>query len=109
MRHQLQYNGGIEIEAAPKVTVLFDFLGQQIFGGGQLGTVTDTVSGSPLGITSIESLVATDKGISKMLLVPGLKVNLKGKLVLSLNALVTMKNNGLHATVTPVAGLNLTM
>jgi hypothetical protein len=29
--------------------------------------------------------------------------------VLSLNALVTMKNNGLHSKVTPVAGINLTM
>jgi hypothetical protein len=39
--------------------------------------------------------------------VPGIKVNLKGKLLLSLNALVTVKNNGLHSKVTPVVGLNL--
>ena len=38
-----------------------------------------------------------------------MKVNIKGKMVLSLNALVTIKNNGLHSKVTPVAGLNLTM
>jgi hypothetical protein len=41
--------------------------------------------------------------------VPGMKVNIKGKMLLSVHALVTMKNNGLHATVTPVAGINLTM
>jgi hypothetical protein len=37
-----------------------------------------------------------------------MKVKLIGKMVLSLSALVTMSTNGLHATVTPVAGLNLT-
>ena len=37
-----------------------------------------------------------------------MKVNIIGKLVLSLNALVTMQNNGLHSKVTPVVGLNLT-
>ena len=40
---------------------------------------------------------------------PGLKVNLKGKMLLSLNAIITLKNNGLHSTVTPVVGINLTM
>jgi hypothetical protein len=38
-----------------------------------------------------------------------MKVNLIKKLVLSLNAIVTITNNGLHSKVTPVAGLNLTM
>ena len=61
------------------------------------------------GITSTQSLALLGDGINKALLAPGLKVNLKGKLVLSLGALVTMANNGLHSKVTPVAGLNLTM
>jgi hypothetical protein len=41
-------------------------------------------------------------------LAPGLKVNLKGKILLSLNALVTLKNDGLHARVTPMAGIDVT-
>jgi hypothetical protein len=108
VRHQFQYNGGIEIEAAPKVTLLVDVIGQQILGGGQIGQVTDN-SPNVLGITSTQSLVALPDGITKLLLVPGMKVNIKGKMLLSVHALVTMKNNGLHATVTPVAGINLTM
>ena len=108
IRNQFQYNGGIEIAAAPKVTLIVDIIGQQIFGGGRIGQVTDTPPNG-LGITSTQSLVALPDGISKLLLVPGMKVNVKGKMLLSLNALVTMKNNGLHATVTPVAGINLTM
>jgi hypothetical protein len=108
VRHQFQYNGGIEIEAAPKVTLLVDVIGQQILGGGQIGQVTDN-SPNVLGITSTQSLVALPDGITKLLFVPGMQVNNKGKMLLSVHALVTMKNNGLHATVTPVAGINLTM
>jgi hypothetical protein len=109
VRHQFQYAGGIEVEAAPKVTLLMEFLGQQVLGGGQvvLGAVTPATGVS--GITSAQSLLASSKGISKALLVPGVKVNLKGKMLLSLNAIITLKNNGLHATVTPVVGINLTM
>jgi hypothetical protein len=109
VRHQIQYAAGVELEATPKVTLLVDFLGQEIRGGGRVGTVTDTPAANPAGVTSIQSMVALAEGIRKALLVPGVKVNLKGKMVLSLNAIITMKNNGLHATVTPLVGINLTM
>jgi hypothetical protein len=39
---------------------------------------------------------------------PGLKVNLTGKMLLSVHALATMKNDGLEPKVTPVASLDLT-
>jgi len=108
LRHQFQYAGGIEVYAAPKLTLLVDFLGQRIMGGGpvELGPVTPVGAG---GIVSTQSLNILEDGISKALFVPGLKVNLKGKLVLSLNALITITNNGLHSKVTPAAGINLTM
>jgi hypothetical protein len=35
-------------------------------------------------------------------------VNLKGKMLLSLSALIAMKNDGLHARVTPLAGIDIT-
>ena len=108
MRHQFQYNGGVEIVAAPKLTILADVLGQKILGAGpvDLGSVP-TLAGS--GATSAQSLLFLDRSINKITFIPGMKVNIKGKMVLSLNALVTIKNNGLHSKVTPVAGLNLTM
>lgn len=108
VRNQFQYAGGIEIEAAPKITLIADIIGQQILGGGQIGQVTDSSPGIA-GISSTQSLVALPDGITKLLFVPGMKVNVKGKMLLSVNAIVTLKNNGLHATVTPVAGINLTM
>jgi hypothetical protein len=109
VRHQVQLAAGFEIEAAPKVTLLLDFIGQKIRNGGEVGIVSDPVAGNAGGIREIQSLVVLPEGILKGLLIPGIKVNLKGKLLLSLNAIVTMKNNGLHSRVTPVVGLNLTM
>ena len=107
VRHQIQYAAGVELEATPKLTLLVDFLGRHIQGGGKVGYVTDTPSSSGQGITSVESLVALPEGIQKLLLVPGMKMNLKGKLLLSLNAVITLKHSGLHSTVTPVVGIDL--
>jgi hypothetical protein len=108
IRHQIQYAAGVELEATPKLTLNVDFIGQHIRGGGQVGAVTDTPTGLT-GVSSLQSLVALEDGIRKALIVPGLKVNLKGKMLLSLNAIITATNNGLHARVTPVVGVNLTM
>lgn len=108
-RNQFLYAAGVEVEGTPKVTLLVDFIGQHINGAGQVGLVTNAVPANSAGVTSLQSLVGLGDGVSKALIVPGLKVNLKGKLLMSLNALMTLKNNGLHPTVTPVVGINLTL
>jgi hypothetical protein len=108
VRHQIQYSGGIEVEAHPKLTLLVDFLGQNIRGGSQVGLVSDTPPAGS-GVSSITSMAALANGIQKALLVPGLKLNIKAKMLVSVNAIVTMHNNGLHSTVTPVVGVSLTM
>jgi hypothetical protein len=105
-RNQLQYAAGFEFEAAPKATVLLDLVGGEIFGGGKLGFQADATPVA--GATASGSLVALPEGLTRISLVPGLKVNLKGKLLLSLNALIAMKDDGLHARVTPTAGIELT-
>jgi len=105
-RNQLQYAAGFEYEAAPKATLLLDVLGGQIFGGGKLAFQADATP--PAGSTSSSTLVALPEGIARIGIAPGLKVNLKGKILFSANALVTLKNDGLHARVTPMAGLDVT-
>ena len=109
VRHQTHVAGGVEVEATPKVTLLLDFIGQKTRNGGEVGIVSDPVPANSAGISAVQSLVTLPEGILRGLLVPGIKVNLKGKLLLSLNAIITTKNNGLHSRVTPVVGLNLTM
>jgi hypothetical protein len=107
-RHQFEYAAGIELEAAPKLTLLVDLLGGAVLGGGKLGFVTTTGGGAGTGITSTDQLVALSEGVQRIQLAPGLKVNLKGKMLLSLNALVSLHDSGLHTRVTPVAGIDLT-
>jgi hypothetical protein len=104
-RNQFEYAAGVEYEAAPKLTALLDVIGGRIFGGGKLAFQPDL---SPAPGTTSSSLVALRDGISRVSLVPGLKVNLKGKLLLALDALIAMKDDGLHARVTPMAGIDLT-
>ncbi len=104
-RHQLQFAAGFELEAAPKVTLLADLLGGQIFGGGKVGFRPDAVPSA--GITSSNSAVALPEGIRTLSLAPGLKVNLKGKMLLAVNALIALHDSGLHSRVTPVAGIEM--
>src|SRR5262249_18401219 len=100
---------GVEIEAAPKVTVIADFIGQHILGGGKVGFRTDQApAGNPMGLTSFTSAVALPHGIRKLAGVPGLTLDLKRNLLLSLSGLPTIQDTGLHARFTPVAGLEMT-
>jgi hypothetical protein len=107
-RHQIQYAAGFEFEATPKATVLLDFLGRHILGAGQVGYQTQTPTTPVFGVTSFESLVALPEGIRKLTLVPGLKLNVKGNMLVSLNVLTTLQDNGLHAQFIPVVGIDLT-
>ena len=108
-RHQIQYAAGLEIEAGPKVTLLADFLGRHILGGGRVDS--ESVAVPPLFVGIVDTLqlaVATEKSIREYILAPGLKWNLKGSFVLSWNALVSLQDNGLRDFFTPVVGVDWT-
>jgi hypothetical protein len=108
-RHSFQWAAGIEVEAAPKLTLIADFLSRQINGGGKIGsnTLTDPAVLTP-GVTSLTYALGLPEGILKQAVVPGLKWNLKGKLLLNLNAIISVRDNGLHDKFTPVVGLDFT-
>jgi hypothetical protein len=103
-RHEFQYAGGLEIEAVPKLTLLLDLLGGGVLGGGK---VAFTSLADATGATT-QGLAALSEGTRRIDLAPGLKANLKGKMLLSLSALIALHDTGLHARVTPVAGIDLT-
>jgi hypothetical protein len=107
-RHQVQYNAGFEVEAGPKMTLLVDFVGRQILGGGRVEVQSVPVPPQLGGTTSLNLAVATEKGIHKFALAPGLKWNLKGSFVFSGNALISLKDRGLHDLFTPVVGVDWT-
>jgi len=105
-RNQFDYAAGLEFEAAPKVTLFVDLIGGGVLGGGKVGLAS--VPPETSAITASQSLVALPEGIRRVDLAPGLKANLKGKLLVSLNALIALHDTGLHARITPVAGIDLT-
>jgi len=105
-RNQMQYAAGFEFEAAPKATLLLDLVGGQVFGAGKLAFQADATPAA--GSTSSSTLVALPEGITRVAIAPGLKVNLKGKILFSANALITLKNDGIHARVSPMAGIDMT-
>ena len=96
--------GRREIEAAPATPST----GGGTYSGGEDSFQTTVPPPNAQGVTAFESAVALPEGIQKLTLVPGLKVNLKGSLLLSLNALTALYDTGLHARFTPVVGLDLT-
>lgn len=109
-RHQVQYAAGVEIGAGPKVTLLFDVVGRHTLGDGSVANQSFAIPPSLAaeGYTSIEFASATEQGIRKVTVVPGLKWNLKGNFVLSGNALMPVWDNGLRDYFTPVVGLDWT-
>jgi len=107
-RHQVQWAAGLEFEAAPKLTLILDVLGRNILGAGKVGFKTSPAADNPFGVTSYTSAVALPEGVQKLTLVPGLKLNLKGNMLLSLHGLTAIRDTGLHNRFTPVVGIDVT-
>lgn len=108
-RHQIQYAVGAEFEAAPKLTLLIDFLGRNILGGGRVDTLTYQIPpGNVFGVDSFEAAGVTEHSIRKLSLAPGVKWNVRGSFLLALNARIPVNDNSLHDRFTPVVGLEWT-
>jgi hypothetical protein len=101
-RHQVEYAGGIEFAAASKLTLLLDLLGRHTLDAGKMDFATAQV-----GTTLLDYAVGSPHGNYKLTLAPGLKLNVKGKMLVSLNALVTLRDRGLHDKFTPVVAAEL--
>jgi hypothetical protein len=106
-RHSFQYAAGLEFEAHPTLTLVVDFLSRQINGGGKIGTNTIDVTNVP-GVDALNYALALPEGILKQSIAPGLKWNLRGKFLLSLNGVIALRDNGLYDKFTPVVGLDFT-
>ena len=103
IRHQFKYAAGLEIDAHPQLTVLVDFVGRQLLGGGQLAYQTFTAPG---GVGTVDALVGQGEGIGSFWVVPGAKWNVWRRVLLTANVLTSLHSDGLRAKVTPVAGID---
>ncbi|HVG84684.1 MAG TPA: hypothetical protein VM820_09195 [Vicinamibacterales bacterium] len=109
-KHQIQYAGGVEYEATPKVTLIGDLIGRHILGAGRvdLRSFEPDPAAAKLGVTSIEAVVGLPQGIRKITLAPGLKWNVKGTVLVSVSALIPLFDQGVYDQFTPVVGLDWT-
>jgi hypothetical protein len=103
IRHQVKYAAGLEIDAHPQLTVLVDFVGRQLLGGGKLAYQTFTAPG---GTGTVDALVGQAEGINSFWVVPGAKWNVWRRVLLTASLLTTLANDGLRANFTPVAGID---
>jgi hypothetical protein len=103
IRHQVKYAAGLEIDAHPQLTVLVDFVGRQLRGGGKLAYQTFTAPG---GTGTVDALVGQSDGINSFWIVPGAKWNVWRRVLLTANLLTTLANDGLRANFVPVAGID---
>jgi hypothetical protein len=108
-RNSFHYTAGIEFAAAPTLTLIVDFIGRQVNGGGKVNPDLRTIPVTNVpGVDALSYAFAVPEGILKQSIVPGLKWNLKGKFLLSLNGVIAVRDNGLYDKFTPVVGLDWT-
>jgi hypothetical protein len=101
IRHQVKYAAGLEIDAHPQLTLLVDFVGRNLLGGGKLAYQTFSEATGTL-----DALVGQGEGINSFWVVPGAKWNVWRRFLLTANVLTSLANDGLRAKVTPVAGID---
>lgn len=109
-RHQMQYIAGVEVSASPQLTLLLDLQGRYVRNGGRLidaAIPTTPAATAAFGLRQIDFIALdTTQHLRKLTLMPGLKWNIKGNLLLALNAMVALQDDGLHDKFTPVVGLD---
>jgi hypothetical protein len=99
---QVNYNAGADVAVTAKLTVAFDVLGRYIIDAERLRSETfhalDGRSTFPNIVFARDSYNAVSGSI-------GLKGNLFGRLLMDVNLLFALDNNGLRDKVTPLVGL----
>jgi hypothetical protein len=103
-KNQVKYAAGIEIEAQPRLTIVFDLVGQNILHGGQLGY--ETFRSSQNVNARADLLVALPESVHAVSVAPSVKWNVWRSVLVTGNVLLSVSNNGLRANVIPVFGLD---
>jgi hypothetical protein len=98
----VEYVAGVDFAPIPEMTFIFDVLGRHVRGDG--GSIVETEIVSPTSTISFVGMSALDS-LRKLTVAPGLKWAVKGNLLVSVNALIPVDDNGLHDEFTPVVGL----
>lgn len=101
-KDQYKYAVGVELEAHPRATVVVDLVGRGLRHGGKVGY--ETIFG--IAGLSVDALVGLPQGVREVSVVPGVKWNVWGSVLVTGNLLVSLSNTGLRANTIPVVGLD---
>jgi hypothetical protein len=107
---QVNYVGGVEYAATPKVTVVGDILGWNLRDAIRLGSASLPVSfqqgaAAPFEQTTVETVALSSGSVSTALGTAGVKLNPWGNLLISAHVLFPLTGkSGLKSGVSPVIG-----
>jgi hypothetical protein len=123
---EINYTGGVEVVASPRVTVMGDFIGRTLRGGGRLDLVNKKfeyndpgplLAGIPgpgcagfpgwtCATASFDEFAPRQGNLTLMLGTAGVKYNLAGNLLISGNVLFPLTHAGLRSRLTTVIGVD---
>jgi hypothetical protein len=108
--NEFGFKAGVELAAAPTVTLSADLIGRSLLDAGRLG-LADTVwnyrnsAGDNL-TTTFQEYAAEDGALNLLSLAVGGKFNISGNALLSANLLIALNSAGVTARVTPIIGMD---
>ena len=112
---QLFYAFGLDAGVHPSFTIIFDFLGRTVLDGTQpvptqFTAVTQNVPTSPfVGAAFPDFNIERDSSFSVFSAAAGFKARLGQSLLLTVNVLFKLNDNGLRDDVTPLFGLEVNL
>jgi hypothetical protein len=106
-KDQVHVTAGVEYEINPRLTVLGDILGRYLRGAGGIGYQDFIFPSNPPNVAGASALVAVPDGLSTVIAAPGIKWNIFGNTLLTVDALIAVTGRGLRDRVTPVVGLDV--
>jgi hypothetical protein len=102
---QVSYVAGAEVTVNPRVTVAFDLIGRYVIDSPRLIPQTFTALN---GVSSFPNIVFRDDSYNEVTGAMGFKLNLVQRLLVDVNVLFKLNDNGLRDKVTPMLGLEYT-
>ncbi len=113
--NDLFYTIGTDVGVARRLTLSFDFLGQSVYGapilvqGTPFTPLQPEISGQAVPASATYATTSVRTGNFSVLMgSTGLKTQLTSNLLLTLNGLFQLNNNGLRTRFVPMAGLSYT-
>ena len=105
-RHGTVYQAGVEWAATDRLTVNGELMGRTLRNGARLAYKDVPMRDNPFGLTSASVASIDPIGLDRVFVAGGLKWNMAGTALITVNVLVPVTDAGLVDHLTPVIGLD---